>query len=209
MRNIYLTILFISLVLSIFSYKKDKALYLFPFLLSAALLSDLVATVLKYFGFNYFFLYHIYLPIEYSLLAYYFYLTIRNVQIKRVILYSIPIFIVFSLMFSLEIVLISKYPNFQTIIECLLLVTWATIAIFTIEVKEDVSILSLPVFWICVAILIYQCGVFTFTGVFNFLLDTKPALLDKIKPYQIVLNCILYTLYSVAFICSHRTEKYS
>ncbi len=209
MRNIYLTILFISLVLSIFSNKKDKALYLFPFLLSAALLSDLGATVLKYFGFNYFFLYHIYLPIEYSLLAYYFYLTIRNVRVKRAILYSIPIFIVLSLMFSLEIVLISKYPNFQTIIECLLLVTWATIAIFTIEVKEDVSILSLPVFWICVAILVYQCGVFTFTGVFNFLLDTKPELLEKIKPYHIVFNCIIYTLYSIAFICSHRTKKYS
>ncbi|NVO11198.1 MAG: hypothetical protein HXX16_14645 [Bacteroidales bacterium] len=209
MRNIYLIILSISLVLGIFSYKKDKALCLFPFLLSAALLSDLSATVLKYFGFNYFFLYHIYLPIEYSLLAYYFYLTIRNVRVKKAILYSIPIFIVLSLMFSLEIVLISKYPNFQTNIECLLLVVWATIAIFTIEVKVDVSILSLPVFWICVAILIYQCGVFTFTGVFNFLLDTKPELLDKIKPYQIVLNCILYTLYSVAFICSHRTKRFS
>jgi len=209
MRNIYLTILFISLVLSIFSYKKDKALYLFPFLLSAALLSDLVATVLKYFGFNYFFLYHIYLPIEYSLLAYYFYLTIRNVRVKRAILYSIPMFIVFSLMFSLEVVLISKYPNFQTNIECLLLVVWATIAIFTIEVKEDVSILSLPVFWICVAILIYQCGIFTFTGMFNYLLKSKSDLFERLRSYHIVFNCILYTLYSIAFICSHRTKRYS
>ncbi|NOU18405.1 MAG: hypothetical protein HOO91_12685 [Bacteroidales bacterium] len=209
MRNIYLTILFISLVLSIFSYKKDKALYLFPFLLSAALLSDIGASVLNHFKINYFFLYHIYLPIEYSLLAYYFYLTLRNILVKKIVLYSIPLFIIFSLMFSLKVVIISKYPNFQTIIECLLLVTWATMAIFTIEVKEDVSILSLPVFWICVAILVYQCGVFTFTGVFNFLLDTKPELLDKIKPYQIVLNCIIYILYSIAFVCSHRIKKYS
>ncbi|RPH33437.1 MAG: hypothetical protein EHM93_04845 [Bacteroidales bacterium] len=208
MRNIYLILLFISLILSIFCYKKDRALYLFPFLLSAAFLSDIGATILKHFHANYFFLYHIYLPIEYSLLAYYFYLTIRNVWAKRIVLYSIPIFIVFSIMFSLEVVIISKYPNFQTNIECLLLVVWATIAIFTIEVKEDVSILSLPVFWICVAILIYQCGIFTFTGMFNYLLKSKSDLFERLRSYHIVFNCILYTLYSIAFICSHRTKKY-
>lgn len=209
MRNIYLIILSISLVLSIFSHKKDKALYVFPFLLSAALLADVGATVLNHFNINYFILYHIYLPIEYISLSIYFYLTIRNVIIKKIILYSIPLFVLLSILFSLEVVVVSKYPNFQTNIECLLLIVWATIAIFTIEVKEDISILLLPVFWICVGILIYQCGVFTFTGLLNYLMKSRSDLYERLKNYHIVFNCIIYSLYSIAFICSRWTRKYS
>lgn len=209
MRLIYLIILFISLVLSIFCYKKDKALRVFPYLLSIALLSDIGTTILNHFKINYFILYHIYLPIEYTLLSLYFYFTIRNGVVKRAILYSIPLFIILSILFTLKIVVISKYPNFQTNIECLLLIIWATITIFTIEVKEDVSIVALPVFWISVGVLTYQCGVFPFTGVFNSLFEPKHVLFDKLRPYQIVLNYILYIFYSIAFLCSHRMRKYS
>lgn len=209
MRNIYLTILFISLVLSIFSHKKDKALYLFPFLLSAALLSDVGSAVLKHYGINFYFLYHIYLLFEYALLAYYFYLTINMVLVKKIILYSIPSFTGLSIIFSLTIVGVNEYPNWQTIIECFLLIIWVTIALFTIEVKDGKSILLVPMFWICIGVLIYQCGIFTFTGMFNYLIKSKSDLFVKLRSYHTVFNCIIYSLYSIAFICSHWTKKYS
>lgn len=209
MRNIYLTLILISLVLSIFSYKKDKALYLFPFLLSAALLSDLGATVLKHYGINFFFLYHIYLPLEYGFLAYYFYLTINKSFVKKIILYSIPLFTILSVVFSFTIVGIKEYPNWQTLIECILLIIWVVIALFPIETKEGTSILTAPMFWICIGVLIYQCGIFTYTGMFNYLFKSKIELLNKLRPYQIGFNYILYLSYSIAFICSHRTKKYT
>ncbi len=210
MRYIYFSFLVTSLILSIFCYKKDKALYVFPILLSVAFITEIAVLILWYYKKSFFFLYHIYLPIEYSLLAYYFYLTIDNPLVKKVILYSIPSFIMLSLMFTLEIVSSSKYPNFQTNIECFLLVIWSTITIFTIDVKEDINIISLPVFWVCTAVLIYHCGVFSYTGVFNYLMELKPELFNKLEFYVLkILNYILYTCLSIAFICSHRMKRYS
>ena len=209
LRIVYFLFLTISLILSIVCYKNDKSLYVFPFLLSAALLSDLLTLLFFKLNIDYNIIYHFYLPIEYSLLAFYFYLNINKKTIKKIILYSIPLFIIISMFFSLKLVDIQKFPNFQTNIEGLLLIIWATLTMFNIEVKANLNIVKLPVFWICVAVLIYNCGIFSYIGVYNYICETRVFLSNKLEFYILkILNYLLYTLFSIAFICSHKMKKY-
>ncbi len=214
LRTIYLCILIffiaISLVLSLFSYKNEKSLKVFPILLSVALIAELLTLLFYKFNIDYNIIYHIYIPLEYCLLAYYFYLNINLNKLKKIILYSIPFYLIISIIFSLKIVNIQKYPNFQTNIEGLLLIAWATIAIFNIEVRSNLSIVRLPIFWICVAVLVYNCGIFSYIGVYNYICESRPGLTNGLKFYVLnLLNYILYTLLSIAFICSQKMKKYS
>jgi hypothetical protein len=209
-RIIYFCFLLISFILSVFCYKNEKSLYVFPFLIAAALIAEFFSLFFFKLKLDYNIVYHIYLPIEYSLLALYFYLNINKKTIKKIILISIPLFIIISLFFSLEIVSIQKFPNFQTNIEGLLLIIWATINIFSIEIKANLNIAKLPVFWICVAVLVYNCGIFSYIGVYNYICESRPSLTLDLKFYILnLLNYIFYTLISIAFLCSQKMKKYS
>ena len=75
---IYLSVLTISMVLSWWCNKGNKSLKLFPLLLSIAVLTEGIVNV-AYFALGYTKeqyqpIYHVYIPIEYTLLASYFYL---------------------------------------------------------------------------------------------------------------------------------------
>jgi hypothetical protein len=200
----------VCLIISIVSYKNDKSLYVFVYLLSVSLTAELLTFILHKFKIDYNIIYHIYIPLEYCLWSFYFYLVIEPPKLKKIIIYSIPLFIFISIIFSLEIVSIQKYPNFQTNIEGILLIIWATFTIFNIEVKINLNIAKLPVFWICVAVLVYNCGIFSYIGVYNYICESRPSLTEGLKFYILnLLNYILYTLISIAFICSQKMKKYS
>lgn len=200
----------ICLIISIFSYKNERSLYVFPYLLSVSLLAELSTLLLLKLKLEYNIIYHFYIPLEYCLWSFYFYLVIKNSILKRIILYSIPTFVIISVVFSLEVVQIQKYPNFQTNIEGILLIIWATYTIFNIEVKANLNIARLPVFWICVAALVYNCGIFSYIGAYNYICESRPGLTNDLKFYILnLLNYFLYTLLSIAFICSQKTRKYS
>jgi len=209
-RILYFFFLLFALLLSIFCNKSDKSLYIFPFLLSAAFLAELIRLILIELNLYYNIIYHIYLPIEYGLLTFYFYLNLTTRKIKMLLLFSIPIFIFFSIFFTFNIVNIQKLPNFQIIIEEIFLIIWSTITILNIRIKTDLNIVQLPVFWISTASLIYFTGTFSFYGIYNYICESRPILTQTLGFYILkILNYLFYALLSIAFICSHRIRKYS
>jgi hypothetical protein len=203
-RIIYLIFLFVSLFLSIYCKKSEKGLYIFPFLIGIALFTELLSSVLKHYGFNTFPVYHVYIPVEYALWVIYFRYLNQKVLIKKLMLLSIPVFYVFCIISSLFINTINQFPSVHINIEALLLITWATYTIFNIEVNENFGITERPVFWICVAVLIFYSLVSPFLGVYNLIHKFK----DEIQFYLLnIPNYILYTSLSIAFLCSHRIKK--
>lgn len=207
-RYIYLAFMVISLILSFFRNKKDRGLFIFPILLTFSLLTEILVYTLHHFKYDYNFIYHIYVPLEYSLLALYFYINAKSVVVKKMILFSIPLYLVVCFIMSVGSTL-EKHPSFQINAEGVLLILWAIISLFSIDVRTDIKITSLPIFWICVAVLIYHSGIFTLTGIYNYIFETKSQLTNRLNIYILqISNYILYICLSIAFICSHQTKKY-
>jgi hypothetical protein len=207
-RYIYLCLLIISFLLSLFAFNKEKRLRFFPFLLGIALITEGITQLIFNSKINFNFIYHIYIPLEYSLWAGYFYLSIDIQKIKKIILFTIPIFIALSVFISFKIVSWHKFPTLQLNIEGILLVIWAVIAIFTIKVQQNKLIFSLPAFWICIGVLIYYTGIASFMSLYNLISAKNTELFIILRLYLLIIpNCILYTCLSIAFICSRRIKK--
>lgn len=208
---LYLLALIISLVLSLVCRKSDSSLRVFPWLLSASLVTELVVHYLRYVLHlkpQHLVAYHVYIPLEYGLLCWYLYQNADSRWLKQSILYSIPVFVVYSVVLSVWITSVYVVPaaNFNT--EGILIIIWALAVLFTLPVRDHLSIFQLPLFWICVGLLLFYAGSFMFMGVFNYLLTKESALAIQLN--RIInkgLNYILYGCFSYAFLCSHRLGK--
>ena len=207
-RLIYYCLLLLSLILSIAVKKYEKELTVFPYLLGASLFADILTLLLSYNEINFYIVYHFYIPIEYVFWIYYFYAINDKKIVKKVLLYSVPTFMLLCLFVSINLTQIDGFPNIQLNIEGILLIIVATYSIFTIEIKKNISVFSRPVFWVCVAVLIYYTSISPFTALYNFILESKGHLYKVFKLYlQFIPNYILYICLSIAFICSNRIKK--
>jgi len=209
---IYLTLLILCLLISLFTYKQSKSLKIFPLLLCLSLITEITVDFM-YFLLNYDneynIIYHIYIPLEYSFLSYFFYLN-NSHQVKKYIEVSIPLFILASGLISGFVISITDFPGLNFNLAGTLLILWSVITLFSVQPTANVSITSLPVFWICIGILVFHTGIFFFNGVYEHIQQKNSLLAQQLHRLTIKsLNYIMYICFSIAFICSHRMKKYS
>jgi hypothetical protein len=208
---LYLASISISLVLSIWCYKGEKSLKVFPYLLSLSLVTEIIVDICYFIlDIDYHVFYHIYTPLEYFLFALYFYIYHKSKIAKTLIVVSIIIFTLLSIFISNEIININVHPGLNDNVEGFFLIILSSFTLLTINFNPKISIMNLPVFWICLAILIFHSGVFLFNGLYNYLVTKKSEIAQPL--HQIIIknfNYLLYILFSIAFICSNRMKKYT
>jgi hypothetical protein len=180
-------------------------------LLPVALLTEIVYHTYKLlYKVKYIFIYHAYIPFEYAMLAYFFYVNSSSGVFKKFIFYSVPAFVLSSAYISIYVVYLDKLPVLNFNFEGILLICWSLITLFSIQPTANLSITRLPVFWVCVGILIFHPGIFLFNGVYDHIRRRNPVLADELHQLtNLNLNCIMYICFSIAFICSNRMKKYS
>lgn len=207
---IYLTLLSFTFLLSIWCKKEGKTLKVFPFLLFISLFVEILSNIFKnrdYFIYR--LLFHIYTPVEYSLLAIFFYFANTSIRIRKIIIFSIPVFVTVSLIISLKVIGLGSFIGTNDNIEGLLLISFSIITLFSIPFNPKLNILQLPEFWICVGILFFHSGMFFLNGGYKFFVDRNQNFAEHIRQFIIYLNYFLYIIFSIGFLCSNQTMKYS
>lgn len=207
-KIIYFILLSVSFILSLFSdWKSFKDLKVLAVLLFFSILSELLAYTSHLTDYSYYIVYNIYLPLEYVLYAYYFSLNFKNSLVRKIFLFSIPVFVIVSIIFSV-LIGFRKYPGLQINIEGIFLIVQAIIGLFSIEPKINSKITSIPFFWICVAVLVYHSGIFTYNGLYHYVMEQNSSLGRKLSFYILqISNYILYICFSIAFVCSRLIKK--
>ncbi len=206
-KLVYCCFILVSFILAAFCKKQEKGLFIFPVLLSFSLMVEIITIILEFYKLKYFYIYHIFIPVEYTLWISYFYFITDNAIIRKIILITIPVFSIFCLYITISIVSLKDFPTIQLNIEGILLIIIAIYTIFTIEIKKNVSLFSRPVFWICVGVIVYYSSISSYMGFYNFIVKNKIHLLNLKFYFLIIPNYILYTCLSIAFICSNRIKK--
>jgi len=214
---LYLLLLTTSLTICFYSYpsfEQNQSLKIFPVLLSFSVITELIVNVLRYmYGYaisDYQFIYHLYIPFEYALLAYYFSLNNNKPQVRKLILLSIPLFILCSLLISILLISFKEHPGLNFNLSGILLIGWCLITLFSIPPNLTISIFRLPIFWICTGILLFHVGIFFFNNLYSQLLSQNPDLAQSLHRLTFkTLNYILYFCFSLAFLCSNQMKKSS
>ena len=144
---------------------------------------------------NNLFLFHIYTPLEYLLLALFYRNILSPPMTKDIILFSIPVLIGTSIFFSLFIQKIDRNNSFITIIESTLIIIWALLFFRDILLLHHVTALQrYPLFWINVGILFYFIGSLIIEGMLDYLIKNSMDLARKAYKVGYIFKYILFLL---------------
>ena len=111
-----------------------------------------------------------------------------------------------------NIIFIQKMKSFHTVtyaLGCLLIVIFCIYYFFELfKLSQSVKLKNNPAFWICSGLLFFYCCGFPLFGMFNFLAGISKLIINNFHSIIIILNCFLYTLFTIAFLCRIKTRKY-
>ncbi len=148
------------------------------------------------------FVFHIYQPVEYSLLALFYYNIIKNTLIKKLILLSIPIVLIFSIFYyAYGSGQFFKADFIDFFLTAFFICIW--VIIFFLELlrsDENLNLTSYPAFWINAANLLFYGGCLLVMGAYYYLYTTNATLANQLLKINHVLNLVLYCMYTIAFI---------
>jgi hypothetical protein len=152
-------------------------------------------------------LYNIFTAFEFEFYLYIIQRIIYSNKIKKVIYYGLWLYPATVLVN----VFLIQYGKFHTItysLGCLLTVAATIYYFFEIfRSPGSVNLLREPAFWICTALLFYYTCTFALVGLWNYLQGLPTVIYKNVKTILTVLNFLLYTLLSIAFLINIRVRK--
>lgn len=211
LKMLYYGLLGVCLVALLFNFKKlGRTYYWFIPLIILSITVQVFGDILKNYNIKgYSFIFHLYIPVEYSLMALFYFSLLHNKWVKRAILFSIVILLLFSVSYYSSNYLSFYGADFMDFcIEAAFVCTWI-ILFFTqlLKSEENFSLTSYPAFWINAANLLFYGGCLVIMG-FNFYLHQRDEkLADQLFEINHYLNLLLYFMYIIAFICPVNWKK--
>ena len=155
------------------------------------------------------FVFHIYQPVEYSLLALFYYSLIKNSTTKKLVLLSVPLVLAFSIFYysaGSGQFFAGDFTDFC--VSAFFICIW--VVVFFLELlrsEENLDLTSYPAFWINAANLLFYGGCLLVMGVYFYLNSTNPSLALQLLKINHYLNLVLYCMYFIAFIQPVKWKK--
>jgi hypothetical protein len=157
---------------------------------------------------NNLFLFHLFTPIEYSLLTYLYIQVISSSVLKKVLWASIPFFILLSVIFSQFIQGLKINNSYMSIIESVLLICWTLFFMREILLLKQVTVLyKYPLFWISVGILVYFTESLVIEGLLAYMVSHSPELARKVYRLGFIFSYLFLLSLIVGAFCQIVTAK--
>ncbi len=198
---IYILILLIGCLIGIFKYRDlNRSSKIFAVLLFTTFFTEIIAQVILRLLLhrpNNFFMYHIFTPIQFSLIACAFF---EELKVKFII-YLIPLMLVLAIILSSTIQPFDVFNSYFTNI------SFFFITIFTVIyfqkllnfVTED-TFTDFPLFWISCGLMLFTISNTFVFGTFNTFFSSNNIFSSIFRYVRIFTNYILYILFIVAFL---------
>jgi hypothetical protein len=152
-------------------------------------------------------LYIIFTSFEFMFYLFVIAFSIYNLKVRKIILWLMAVYPVLVLLNRLFI----QQRSFHTItysIGCLLVVAGCIFYFFELfQSTRSVNLLKEPAFWICSGLLFFYCCTFPLIGLWNFLPGLSDIILKNLNDILTFLNILLYSLFSIAFLCKIRYRR--
>lgn len=164
--------------------------------------------LVRFAGFkNNLFVFHISTPLEYTILAMLYKNEISSVIVKKIILISIPVFIVLSFLFGFFIQTPDTNNTQIIIIESVIMVFLSLFFLREVLLLQQVTVLHrYPMFWISVGILFYFIGNLVIEGMLNYLISHSMDLAKRSYRLGYIFKYLLFLLFIIGAYCNRARE---
>ncbi len=211
LKMVYYGLLGICLVTLLFHSKRLNRIYFwFIPIIIFAITVQASQDILKQQNISgYDFVFHIYQPVEYSLLALFYYQLINNGMVKKLILFSIPVVLLFSVVYYSVGNGVFYGGDFIDFCVCAFFINvWVVIFFFELlRSDENMHLVHYPAFWVNAGNLLFYGGCLMVMGVYFSVLGTDPGTANQLLKVNHYLNLVLYSLYIIGFTQPLRWKK--
>lgn len=209
---IYLLVLLIAVFLGI--YHKITKPKEFSYLITLLIITFLVEFISHYQLFMTKkvagWLFALFLPTQYCLLAMYFQKIIKSVKIKNWIIVSIPIVIGWSAYNSIFLQNLKMLNTYAILLACILYCVWSIFYfIQLLQTDNDENLSQSPHFWICTGTLFFYACSFFIISFIQLIYKGDRELAAKLWFLIRVFNIVLYGLYAYGLICQIKRQNSS
>jgi hypothetical protein len=209
---LYIYFMAVSFLVSLFVYLRvNKVSYLkwFPLFLFSTVVIECVGIYLANKGKSNTVLYNFFTLFEFS---YYIILISQAINTRKAkkILYSVVAIYLVIALFNIFFIQKNVFHSITYSLGCLLVVACSVYYFFELfQQPKSSSLLREPAFWICTGLLFYYSCSFPLMGAINFLNVIPPLLFNNAITFLTILNILLYSLFTIAFLCQLKIRKYT
>jgi hypothetical protein len=203
--SIYIIILVSSIVIGVYKFsvlnRSDK---FFLLLLFSTIVSEIIAHYFRGNNKSNYFVYHIFAPLQYLLVALAYYYDKRN----RYILISIPIMSAVSIFLSLWVQTFKQFNSYFVNIEHFIFIIFA-IRFFRnlLTVNSKINLKDYSLFWISSGLLLFCVSNLFMFGTFNLFKKIDPIIYKVFVYLRYFTNYIYYSIIGISFIIKAKNIK--
>ena len=189
---------------------RGQALYLrvFPFYLAVTLIIEYLGNYMWSHNMNNTFLYN-----YFGLFSFTFYFLMLHSIVKssfaKIIVKGIAIMYPFLFAINVAFIQTTGFTSITYSLGCLLV---AAICIYyfyeLFQLPNSVDLTREPAFWFCIGLLFFYCCTFPFFGMANLMNDFPRIIMDNMVVLLNLMNVLLYSLFTIAFLCRIRIRKF-
>jgi hypothetical protein len=173
----------------------------FPFFIALTIVVEIIGSLLKKDFYTVTLLYSFFTAFEFVYYLLIIKYTIYNKKAKKTIswvLATYPVLVVINIFFIQP----RTFHSITYSLGCLLVVVACIYYFFEIfQSRYSVNLVREPAFWICSGLLFFYCCTFPLYGVWNLLPGLPRIILQNVNTILTLLNYLLYSLFSIAFLC--------
>ncbi len=208
-RYVYYILMVVAFAVACVRSKNEKSFKIICWLLFFSILTETASDYFRAFDDKKKYIpYHFYIPFEYCLVTFYLSVLLQIRWVKRILIVSIPVFLITSALISIYWNDVEDLPSWQYNIEGTLIIIWCIINLFNLPPDPVGNIFKTFQFWFCVAFMIMFSGQFFLNGFFNPLQNRNPEVKQNLSLVYLVLNYLFYTLIIFGLLCSRPTTNY-
>jgi hypothetical protein len=201
LKMVYYGLLGLNLLVLAFAYKSlEKRHKVFLPLIVFVITIQVAADILKAKGLTYYFLFHIYVPIEYILLSVYFSLLFMSRPARMWLLISNIVLSAFCIAYYYMRPSFWQPDYSHFVISAIFIST--TVILFFIKLfknEEHIDLIRYPDFWINTGNLFFYAGCVFVMGLHFSLRGKNQTLADNLLKINNYLNLLLYLFYLIGF----------
>lgn len=209
--KIYIAFLLLALLSYIAARRNERHAKWIILYLGLCLVTTIAGVgVLKLGWENNLFLFHLFTPLEYTVLSLLYYNVLSSKRLKQVVLVSIPVFILTAAVFSL---FIQKYQtdsnSYVTIIESILIFLSSMFFLREVLLLQQVtSLQNFPLFWVSVGILFYFTGSLITEGMMNYFFRHDMDMALRAYHFGYVFKYLMFLMFTIGAFCRPATGRY-
>ena len=211
---VYVSAIFIAFLSSLNSFRLDFPFHfkVFSILLGLTFLVELTASlgIMVMHASKNHWLYNSFMLLEFPVYAFFYSRVVTKPEFRKVMFFFIVAFPIYWLVTVLFVFGINTWNSYVILGGSFFTVLWVLMYYYElVMVREVQSLRNQPEFWIATGMLIYYLGILPFYGMLNFLVKYNIKIANAIWQATVVMDTIMYLLFSYAYICRSQIARKS